>query len=101
MRGAEDQAIGHSRGGLSTKIHLAVRGLGCPVRFVLTAGQKGYAPQAGRLIEDLPADIVMAHAAYDADHLREAIAAKGEVAVIPNTPSRAIKHLPPGFICLG
>lgn len=38
---AEDQAIGRSRGGLSTKIHMAVRGLGCPERFTLTAGQKG------------------------------------------------------------
>ena len=33
--GSEDQAIGRSRGGLSTKIHMAVRGLGCPVRFAL------------------------------------------------------------------
>src|SRR5712664_3761361 len=30
--------IVRSRGGLSTKIHLAVRGLGCPVRLILTAG---------------------------------------------------------------
>ena len=44
-RGSEDQALGRSRGGLSTKIHMAVRGLGCPVRFTLTAGQKGDAPQ--------------------------------------------------------
>lgn len=27
-KGAEDQAISRSRGGLSTKIHMAVRGLG-------------------------------------------------------------------------
>jgi transposase len=62
------------------------------VRFVLTAGQKGDAPEAGRLIEGLPAEFVMADTAYDADHLREAIAAKSAVAVIPNNPSRAIKH---------
>jgi transposase len=54
-KGAEDQALGRSRGGLSTKIHLAVRGLGCPVRFTLTAGQKGDAPQASALIEGLDA----------------------------------------------
>ena len=35
--------MGRSRGGLSTKIHLAVRGLGCPVRIILTAGQRGEA----------------------------------------------------------
>ena len=92
IRGSEDQALGRSRGGLSTKIHLAVRGLGCPVRFTLTAGQKGDAPQAAALIEGLPAEVVMADTAYDADHLRQAIAAKGAIAVIPNNPSRALKY---------
>jgi transposase len=58
---------------------MAVRGLGCPVRFTLTAGQKGDAPQAAALIEGLPAEVVMADTAYDADHLRQAIAAKGAV----------------------
>jgi transposase len=71
---------------------MAVRGLGCPVRFTLTAGQKGDAPQAAELIEGLPAEVVMADTAYDADPLRQAIAAKGAIAVIPNTPSRALKY---------
>jgi len=71
---------------------MAVRGLGCPVRFHLTAGQKGDAPQADRLIEDLPAEVVMADAAYDSDHLRQAIARKRAVAVIPNNPSRTRKY---------
>lgn len=71
---------------------MAVRGLGCPVRFSLTAGQKGDAPQADGLLDGLPADIVMADAAYDSDRLREVIAAKGALAVIPNNPSRAVKH---------
>lgn len=71
---------------------MAVRGLGCPVAFTLTAGQVGDAPQAGPLIDGLPATIVMADTAYDADHFREAIADKGALAVIPNNPSRARKH---------
>lgn len=71
---------------------MAVRGLGCPVRFVLTAGQSGDAPQADTLIEGLPAQIVIADAAYDSDRLRKAIADKGAVAVIPNNPSRARKY---------
>ena len=77
---------------MSTKIHLAVRGLGCPVRIALTAGQRGDCPQAYGLIDGLPADAVMADAAYDADRLRKAIEEKGAVAVIPNNPSRACKH---------
>jgi transposase len=68
--GSEDQAIGRSRGGLSTKIHLAVRGLGCPVRFALTTGHRGDAPQAAPLIEGLAADVVMADTAYGSDELR-------------------------------
>src|ERR1700709_1988637 len=71
---------------------MAVRGLGCPVRFTLTAGQKGDAPQAAALIEGLPAEVVMADTAYDADHFRQVIAAKGALAVIPNNPSRALKY---------
>ena len=62
------------------------------MRFTLTAGQKGDAPQAVALLEGLPAEVVMADTAYDADHLREAIAAKGAIAVIPNNPSRALKY---------
>jgi transposase len=62
------------------------------VRFHLTAGQKGDAPQALALIEDLPAEVVMADTAYDSDQIRQAIASKGALAVIPNNPSRASKH---------
>jgi transposase len=71
---------------------MAVRGLGCPVRFTLTAGQKGDAPQPAPLIEGLAAKVVMADTAYDADHFRQAVADKGALAVIPNNPSRAHKH---------
>jgi transposase len=62
------------------------------VRFALTGGQRGDCPQAYALIGGLPAEVVMADAAYDADPLRKAIAAKGAVAVIPNNPSRACKY---------
>ena len=70
---------------------MAVRGLGCPVRFSLTAGHRGDAPQAGPLIDGLPASVVMADAAYDSDALRAKISDQGAVAVIPNNPSRARK----------
>jgi transposase len=71
---------------------MAARGLGVPVRFALTGGQRGDCPQAYTLIEGLPAEVVIADTAYDADPLRQAIAARGAVAVIPNNPSRARKH---------
>lgn len=62
------------------------------MRFTLTAGLRGDCPQAYALIDGLPAKVVMADAAYDADRLRRAIADKNAVAVIPNNPSRARKY---------
>lgn len=59
---------------------------------MLTTGQKGDAPQAAGLTEGLPAEMVMADTAYDNDALRQAIANKGTLAVIPNSPSRTFKH---------
>src|ERR1700754_1260497 len=88
---AHQHAAGAKKGGLKIR-RLAARAVGCPVRFTLTAGQKGDAPQAAALIEGLSAEVVMADTAYDADHLRQAIAAKGALAVIPNNPSRALKY---------
>ena len=38
------------------------------------------------------AEVVTADTAHDADHLRQAIAAKGALAVITNNPSRALKY---------
>lgn len=36
--------------------------------------------------------MVLADTAYDASYLRQAIAAKNSVAVIPNNPSRSLKY---------
>jgi hypothetical protein len=47
-----------SRGGLSTKSHMVVRGLDCLVWFRFTACHRDDAPQAGPLIEGLPAEVV-------------------------------------------
>jgi transposase len=41
----EGEALGRSRGGLSTKIHLAVDGKGRPLSVLLTGGQAGDSPQ--------------------------------------------------------
>ena len=64
---------------------MAVRGLGCPVRFTLTAGQKGDAPQAAALIEGLPAEVVMADTAYDADPSAKPSPPKGRSPSSPTT----------------
>jgi transposase len=55
-----DQAIGRSRGGLSTKIHTLVDALGNPVRFHLTGGEAHDLIGADELLPDMEADIYAA-----------------------------------------
>lgn len=45
--------LGRSRGGLSSKIHLAVDGRGLPMSVVLTPGQAGNTPQLLALLEKI------------------------------------------------
>jgi hypothetical protein len=49
-KGAPASALGRSRGGLSTRIHLAVDNLGRPVRVLLTGGQRNDTTQAQALL---------------------------------------------------
>ena len=88
-RGTQNQAIGRSRGGLTSKVHIAVDGLGNPLRFILTGGQVGDVTQAEELIADVAGANLIADMAYDADHLRARLNDAGIVAVIPSNPSRA------------
>src|SRR4051812_38026833 len=56
QRGQAGQALGRSRGGFSTKIHLKVDLDGLPLAFHLTEGQASDSPQFGVLL-DLGPDI--------------------------------------------
>jgi len=57
---SSDQAIGRSRGGLSTKVHACVDALGNPVRLVLTAGQVADVTQGAALVKAIPTGAVIA-----------------------------------------
>lgn len=84
----EDQALGRSRGGLTTKIHIAVDTLGRPLRLILTPGQRGDTPLAPALLEGLSPRRVLANKAYHSNALRTLIAGRGAEAVIPCNPTR-------------
>ena len=66
-----DQALGRSRGGLSTWIHALVEGLGSLARFRLTGGEAGDSPQALPLLKDLRVGSLSADKAYDTDAILE------------------------------
>jgi hypothetical protein len=55
--GQAAQALGRSRGGFTTKIHVTVDGLGNPLRLRLTAGQASDIGQAVELVDGLALSI--------------------------------------------
>ena len=57
--GQGSQALGRSRGGFSTKIHIAVDGLGNPLHFMLTAGQRHNITCAEALIDGYNSEYVI------------------------------------------
>lgn len=87
-RGAKDQALGRSRGGLITKIQMLADAQGRPLRFIVTPGQIGDITQAPALLEGRAGRAVLADKAYDSNALRAIIAAMGAEAVIPSNRSR-------------
>src|SRR6185312_8259183 len=107
----EDQAIGRSKGGLSTKIHALVDALGNPLAFLLTAGQAHDLQGADALLPQMQADALLADKAFDADErVIEPLLAAGKKFVIPPRSNRKVqrtfdremykaRHLMENFFC--
>ena len=88
-RGEQAQAIGRSRGGRTTKIHLLADEQGRPHVLQLTAGQASDIVAAFRLVAAArPAKRLLADRAYDGDALRRCLAGHGTTPVIPNKRNR-------------
>lgn len=85
---ADSQKIDRSRGGLTTKLHVAVDALGNPLRVILSAGQIADIDCAELLIKNLPSQAVVADKGYDADHFVAKIKATGAEAAIPPRSNR-------------
>ncbi len=91
-RGAQIQGIGRSRGGLTTKIHALVDGLGNPLHLHLTAGNIHDVSEAAKLVEKAQGLNFIADKGYDANHVIEAIEKKQMTAVIPSKSNRKLKR---------
>ena len=91
-KGGADQALGRSRGGFGTKLHIAVDGLGNPVEFILTGGQEADINQGEALIKGHDAKAVIADKGYDGNDFVAAIEASGAEAVIPPKKNRKFKR---------
>lgn len=90
-KAGEDQAIGRSRGGLSTKIHALVDALGNPTAFVLSGGQAHDLVGADHLLPEMKADLLIADKAFDADkRVIILLADKNKAVVIPPKANRKV-----------
>lgn len=106
-----DQAIGRSRGGLSTKIHALVDALGNPLAFYLSGGQAHDLDGADALLPGMIAETLLADKAYDADErVLKRLEEAGKTAVIPPKANRIdprdydkdaykARHLIENFFC--
>jgi len=88
----ENEALGRSRGGFTTKIHAAVDALGNPLFFILTPGQWSDIDQGEALIDPYDPDAVVADKAYDSDEFIKRIELSGAEAVIPPRSNRKVQR---------
>ena len=83
---------GRSRGGFSTKLHLAVDADGGPVEVILTPGQEHDVCQASTLLADHEPRYVIADKGYDSDEFVDLIGQRGSQAVIPPRSNRTTER---------
>ena len=80
--GQAAQALGRSRGGFSTKIHLCTDARGLPLRFRLTPGQTHDITQAEALIAGYESRSVIADKGYFSQAFLDVLSHHGQVAVM-------------------
>jgi transposase len=85
------QAIGKSRGGNTTKIHLVCEKSGKPLHFHLSGGNVHDCTMAENLLDGVntaETDRILGDKGYDSDAIREKVAGLGAEAVIPFKSNR-------------
>ncbi|MFO1257726.1 MAG: IS5 family transposase [Gammaproteobacteria bacterium] len=87
----EEQGIGKSVAGNTTKIHMAVDGFGLPIEFEITGGEVHDCKIARELINKLPvSDYVIADKGYDSEELREIVRNKSSISIIPRKSNSTV-----------
>ena len=91
-KGGLDQAIGRSRGGPTTKIHVIVDALGNPLALSLTGGQVHDITQAETLTAEIQAEALLADKGYDSDKYVASLEVRAIKPVIPPKANRKVKR---------
>ena len=95
--GQQNQALGYSRGGFGTKIHIVCDCQGLPLDFHLTGNEASDTKQFEILMEiasDEAPCLVMADKGYDARSNRDAAIQRGSVPIIPHRKNAKEPHEP-------
>ena len=87
-KGGQSEALGRSRGGLTTKTHMVCVAQGRPMRFILTGGQAPDGPQAVPLLTGIETGAVLADKGYESNRILAFIRSCGATAVIPPKANR-------------
>lgn len=88
----DQEALGRSKGGFTTKVHALVDALGNPLKFILTPGQRHDITQANSLVQDLENTMLLADKGYDSNALVEQLEGQKCIAVIPPKKNRKYKR---------
>ena len=83
-----EQALGRSRGGFTTKIHGLCDALGNPLDFILTGGEMAECSQAISLLKNKKYEAVLADKGYDSDSIIHHIRSCQASVVIPPKKNR-------------
>jgi len=92
--GQDGQALGRTKGGLNTKLHAVVDEAGEPVALFLSPGNDADVSHAKTVLEEIPAEMVVADKGYDSDELRQWLVERG---IKPCIPPRRNRINPAGF----
>lgn len=96
-KGGDDNGLGRSCGGFSTKIHAVADALGNPLDFMLTGGQvhdsQCLLPLVTRVMQrqETPANC-LADRGYDSDKILAALKSWGIEAIIPPKKNRKVQR---------
>lgn len=80
----DEQGLGRSKGGFTSKIHAKVDALGNPLQIIVTAGQRSDYTQAEILLQAASDSFVIADKGYSSKQLHAKIIAQGCKPVIPS-----------------
>ena len=92
LEDADDQCVGTSRGGRSSKIHALVDLHGRALKLIITPGNSHDLKPAPELIAGLTEAIVVADKGYDSNKFREVIVEAGNLSCIPVKKNAKTAH---------